>query len=425
MLYDFDHVFPRYTLYDPQVPVWCVTPGPGLYTHRFFDTPPISPSGRYLALTRMPYEDHRPIPGDRAQIVVIDLLDGREYVAAETRGWEHQLGANINWGEDDGQLIYNDMDPASYAAYAVCLDWRSGRARRLDHGVYHVSPDGRWGVAGNLAAMQKTQFGYGVPVPEERVPQNTIDTQDDGVYLVDIRTGSSRLVLSLQEIYARTHSARECAFYRQGLCYVFHTKWSPDGSRIMFSTRWVPLRLAEAFNTNGGDLRFCIYTCRPDGSDLSVAIDETQWVKGGHHTNWLPDGSGLTMNLDIELDGLRFCRASLAGRHVEKLFGGEIPGSGHPSLHRSGKILITDTYAYEPMAYGDGTVPIRVIDMEGRRELPPALRIRVAHPYNGVGAFLRVDPHPVWDRTGRYCILNGHPDDANRRVYIADMARYL
>src|SRR5690554_3587457 len=32
--------------------------------HRFFGTSPISPSGRYLALFRVPFEDHTPEPGD-------------------------------------------------------------------------------------------------------------------------------------------------------------------------------------------------------------------------------------------------------------------------------------------------------------------------------------------------------------------------
>ena len=49
-----DLPFPRYTDHDPRVPVWCATPGRGGCYHRFFDTSPISPSGRFLAVTRMP-----------------------------------------------------------------------------------------------------------------------------------------------------------------------------------------------------------------------------------------------------------------------------------------------------------------------------------------------------------------------------------
>ena len=65
--------FPRYTEYDPAVPVWCVTPGEGRAFHRFFDTSPISPSGRFIVFTRMPAEDRLPEPGEAAEVVVVSL----------------------------------------------------------------------------------------------------------------------------------------------------------------------------------------------------------------------------------------------------------------------------------------------------------------------------------------------------------------
>ena len=66
------HNFPAYTDFSPDVPAWCVTPGEGRCIHRYFDTSPFSPSGRYLAVFRMPYEDHPPCPGDPGDIIVID-----------------------------------------------------------------------------------------------------------------------------------------------------------------------------------------------------------------------------------------------------------------------------------------------------------------------------------------------------------------
>ena len=78
--------FPRYTRFDPRVPVWCVTPDEGRAIHRFFDTSPFSPSGRYMALFRMPFEDRLPAPGDAGEILVVDLHTGEERTVATTRG---------------------------------------------------------------------------------------------------------------------------------------------------------------------------------------------------------------------------------------------------------------------------------------------------------------------------------------------------
>ncbi len=53
----FDKSFPRYTDFDPLVPVWCVTPNRPGCIHRFFNSSPISPSGRFLAVLQLPVED--------------------------------------------------------------------------------------------------------------------------------------------------------------------------------------------------------------------------------------------------------------------------------------------------------------------------------------------------------------------------------
>ncbi len=82
-----DAVFPRYTEFPTEVPVWCLTPESTGYIHRFFDTSPVSPFGRYVALTRLPTEDHLPAPGTPASVEVVDLLNGTCRVVAETAGW--------------------------------------------------------------------------------------------------------------------------------------------------------------------------------------------------------------------------------------------------------------------------------------------------------------------------------------------------
>jgi len=48
--------FPAYTDFAPRVPVYCVTPGGTGYIHRYYDSSPFSPSGRYFAVTRLPFE---------------------------------------------------------------------------------------------------------------------------------------------------------------------------------------------------------------------------------------------------------------------------------------------------------------------------------------------------------------------------------
>src|SRR6056297_631298 len=110
MAIDMDKSFPRYTENDPAAPIWCVTPEVDGCFHRFFDTSPISPSGRWVGLTKLPAEDRMPEAGESAEVVVIDLESGESEVVAETYGWDTQLGAQVQWGASDEELFFIDMD---------------------------------------------------------------------------------------------------------------------------------------------------------------------------------------------------------------------------------------------------------------------------------------------------------------------------
>src|SRR3972149_6721434 len=104
--------------------------------HRFFGASPISPSGRRLALFRMPYEGRSPRPGDAGEVVVIDLHSGLQRTVAASRGWETQLGANVQWGRSDAEVYFNDVAPRSWRAFAVRMDPASGSRRELQGTVF-------------------------------------------------------------------------------------------------------------------------------------------------------------------------------------------------------------------------------------------------------------------------------------------------
>jgi hypothetical protein len=124
--YNFDSVFPRYTDYDPLVPVWCVTPDLDRCMHRYHLTSPLSPSGRYLGLTRLLREDRPPQPGESAEIVLVDLMTGEQKIIAETIGWDIQLGAQVQWGATDHNLFFNDVDPSTWMPFGVKMDPLTG-----------------------------------------------------------------------------------------------------------------------------------------------------------------------------------------------------------------------------------------------------------------------------------------------------------
>ncbi|WP_168123369.1 hypothetical protein [Paenibacillus sp. HB172176] len=415
--------FPRYTEYDPLVPVWCVTPGEGGGLHRFFDTSPVSPSGRYLAVLRMPDRDRVNEPGETAEVVLVDLHTAEEQVVALTRGWEYQLGANINWGTDDHALYFNDVDTESWTPFVVCLDPLTGATRRMEGSIYRISPDGKQIISANTITMRRTQNGYGVVVPDQLVPRNFGFPSDDGLFLIDTATGVRKLLVSLRDLFENAEPRIDTTLYEGGECYGFHSKFNPQGTRLIFTVRWFHSKEQQPWNQIKKDLDFWVFTMKPDGTDIHVAVGPHQWKKGGHHINWYPDGEYLSMNLALAGDGrMKLVRVRYDGTDLRTITDA-MPGSGHPTVHPDGHHILTDTYAWESTSFGDGTVPLRWIDLRTNTE-KTLVRLNVAHPAAGKNSSLRVDPHPAWAPDNRHIAFNGYVNGA-RRVFLADVSNML
>lgn len=418
-----DDLFPRYEQHDPIVPVWCVTPDSGPTIHRYWDTSPFSPSGRYLALTRFPTEKRLPEPGDVAEIVLVDLQTGEQRPVAETRGWDTQLGAQAQWGADDSQLFFNDMDTADWRPFGVMMNPSSGERRELEGTVYEVSADGSTAVAPCPLRNRRTQGGYGVVVPPEVIPENRGAAIDDGVYVTDIATGRRRLLVSLAEVFETAEPALDRDEYSGGDFYAAHVKLNADTSRLMLVLRWIP-REYSSYREMKQRMKKNVITMRADGSEIRVAIPSSEWsVRGGSHPIWCPDGERILMLLRIDGEHLRFITARWDGSDYGALHDGLI-GSGHPSMHPDGRHILTDCNAGNTIfCHPDGTCPIRLCDVETGEDLH-ILRINHEPEFHGPKYELRVDPHPAWDGHFQRIAFNACPDGP-RRVYVADLSRLL
>lgn len=382
----------------------------GRIIHRFFDTSPISPSGKYIALFRFPWEDRSPIPGEAGEVVVIDLATKQEICIVETCGWEMQLGANVQWGATDAELFYNDVDTTTWHAHAIRLNVSTGKKEHLSGTVFMASPDGKKLASYNLCKSRFAQVGYGVIIPDSEVTRNTGAVKDDGVYITDLLTNECQLIASIKDIYEQTLPTIRIPNPEDYEYYCFQVKWNPQGTRLLTTIQWTP--------REGGNRKRAVITMKPDGTDIRTAITPEQWEKGGHHINWMADGEHLSMNLNInEKSKLQIIEVNYDGTGLREIYP---VGSGHPSQHPGGlPYFITDAYAGE-MPIENDLSPIRLINIATQNEITAA---KVYLPAITNFEF-RVDAHPVWDSTGRYIVYNGMKDNT-RCVYLLDLKEYL
>ncbi len=435
---------PRYKRFDPLVPVWCVTPETPRTIHRYFDSTPFSPSGRFIASTQLPQEDRLPSPGEIARVVLTDLTTGVERAVAETAGWDTQVGAHVHWGEDDGTLLFNDVDQSTWQPYGVRLDLDSGRRDRFDGPIYCVSSDRSFAMTPNLRRTGLVQAGYGVVAPMETGRDYDSIPDDDGVFRTDLSTGASRLVVSLRTIADTVGKAIRANVGEEGMLLGFHMSLSPTDDRLLFIVRWVrfpkglralaasafkratfPLRMVAAkcgldrlrrFMKPAPMVLNTLITMAVDGSDVRVLLPAHVYSAGGHHPNWSPDGKSVVMNLMID-KVMRFVRLDARGEGP-RVLSDSIVGSGHPTLHPNQRCILTDAYPFEPVSFGDGSVPIRWVDFERGAE-STLVRMPALAKFRGPKLEMRVDPHPAWNASFSRFAFNGYADGV-RRVYIAD-----
>jgi len=400
--------FPMYLDHSPPVPVYRISSNSTI--HRFFDTSPISPSGRYVALFKMPYENKSPQPGDMGDVMLVDLKEGTEKSIAKTCGWEVQMGANVQWGANDSVVFYNNVDTTSWKPYCAKLNPFTGEIKKLDGTIFMASNDGKMLVSHDLIKSKLAQTGYGVILPDSLVKRNIGAPADDGVYVTDTDTGEEKLLVSIADIYEHSIPSIKIPNMIDYEYYCFQAKWNPQGTKLLTTIQWSPI--------GGGPRRRVVVTMNADGGNLRTAITADQWAKGGHHINWHPDGKHVTMNLNVRgKEGLEIIKVRDDGTDMQVIYP---KGSGHPSFHKNGRYIVTDAYPNEDISFGDGSVPIRLIDTKLQTETCIA-RIYVSDI--GGGEF-RTDPHPAWDDSGKYITFNGYVGNT-RQVYVADVSKLI
>ncbi len=394
-------------------PIARITPDDGFYIHTFYDVCPWSPSQRYVACLRMPRQDRPPEWQDRADVCVIDLKDRTIQTVYSTSAFGMQTGAQVQWGATDRFLYFNDKtERAKGQATGIRLDWQSGQAEELDGPVYSLASDESAAISFNLDLINHTQAGYGCAVaPDHRLKLSSRAATDQGLWYTDLATNRTRLLLSLAQIYEAIPDKDA----HKGLdFYLFHSKFNPQGTRIM-----QVVRMRDPKTAIPSYVYPILITFARDGSDIRIAIPWQKWKLGGNHPNWLPDGERILMNLKID-NVMRLCMTRYDGSDFH-LVSKTILGSGHPSFEKTIRYIFTDAYTGEPMALANGEVPLRLIDTRADRETTVANMYTLGKQDQSI---LRLDPHPAWSRDGKQLCFNGAPD-GRRQIFIADIGKLL
>ena len=377
------------------VPIRAITSGEQPHWFGYYDKHQFDSTGRYVLGMRPPFEGCTPGAEDVLEVGYVDLQDGDRWTTIGTsRAWNWQQGCMLQWIPESDEIIYNDRRDGDFVS--VIHDRATKTERVLPYPIYTVSPDGKHAATLNFARLAYTRPGYGYT----GVPYTKLDAmvpEDEGVFLLDLKTGERRLIQSLKEIAAVDH--RESM--DSGLNWVNHLLFSTDGSRLIFLHRW-----RESMDLSSG-WKTRMFTVGSDGSAPRIVADHGMVS----HFIWRNPQEILAWSSEPDT-GSRYHLYDDAAGTATVIGEGVLTRDGHCTYSPDGDWILTDTYPdrdrmQQLMLYrpSDGA-------------LVPLGKFHLSPDWKGE---LRCDLHPRFSRDGKsVCIDSMHT--GKRQMYLLDVS---
>jgi len=371
--------------------------------HHFFGyigqcrTIPWNATGRYILGLEIDTIDRMPVPGETATIILIDSYDNNRILRVDkTYAWNPQQGTMFYWNPlaAETQFFFNDMDEETGEVFTVVYDIE--KKKRVREYRYDDTPIGNGGVAAdssswlglNYGRLARLRFVTGYPGAIDW-SQDEIAPENDGMFIVDIRTGEKRLLVSYRQLEKKLKE-RDPGVEHEGL-FINHTLWSRDCDKIYFFVR-------AGWNGQGGKRINTPFSIRTDGTGLIL-----HEIHIGGHPEWA-EGSLL-----IGRQG----RNQILYDVDKKKVVGQL---GNPDMFPDpeGDISLSPDGNWFVNGYKEGTenfyAVYRLSDGSFARS-------------DGLnkGAFsgdIRIDPAPRWNRTNDAILVPGIDKNKTRQMFI-------
>lgn len=375
-----------------------LTKGPHHHWFGYYEKCPWDASGRWLLTMESPFKDRPPEQDDIAMIGLIDTQNGSKMIPlAETRAWNWQQGSMLQWLGDgtNGEIIFNDREGDRFVSRIMNVHTQD--VRTLHRPVYTVNKAGTLAISLNFARLhhQRPGYGYaGLPDPFKEVHE----PEQDGLFSLDLKTGESRLIVSLAEaagfernadFEGKMHRFNHAQFGPKDRLAVLHRYKSPDSE--VGNTRLLTL------DSSGNHLR----TLSDHGK-----VSHYEWWGEQRVVAWaLRHGLGQRYFIFHDDDSKQVDLIPNVGTSLR---------DGHCSFSPDGRWMLTDTYP-DDTHYRT----LFLIEMNTGR------RVDIGRFLSPPGLWeVRCDLHPRWGRDGKtVCFDSVH--EGSRQMYSVDLSECL
>ena len=383
--------------------------------HHFFGyigqcrTIPWNASGRYIVGLEIERIDRMPRPEDAATIILVDTRDGNKIIRLDTcHAWNPQQGTMLFWNPnaDETQFFFNDRDVKTGKVYTVHYDIE--KRERVREYRFDDTPIGNGGVAFDGSAFLAISYGRlarlrlvtGYPEALDW-SKDEIAPENDGIFVVDIKTGEKRLLVSYRQLEEGLKKRRPDLDHT-GL-FINHTLWNRNSDRVYFFVRggWGKIK------NERGDKVNTPCSINIDGTGLTLHEEfvggHPEW-KSGHEiigSKRIRDKEGKTRKQQVIYD---IDKMEITGRlGSPKIFSNP---EGDVSLSPDGKWFANGRGSKDKNKY----VVYRMSD----GAYSPIVGVYKGN-YSGD---IRIDPAPRWNRTNDAILVPGLAKNKTRQMFM-------
>jgi len=380
--------------FEAEVPARAITTGPNSHWFSYYDKLQFDPKDRFVLGMEVDFDFHAPEPEDTIRLGMVDLEDGEKWIdLGETSAWCWQQGCMLQWiPGSENEIVYNDRREGQFVS--VVKNVETGSERVIPKPVYSVRPDGKLAVCPNFARLNDTRPGYGyggIPDPFAEVGH----PKDDGICCVDLETGKSALVFSLDQITGILPDDT----MKDAKHWFNHLLFSPSGERFIFLHRW---------KGKENWWRTRMFTAKPDGSE-AFCVANHDMVS---HFIWKNPQQILAWSKEPE-DGDRFHLYRDQTEEFETIGKDILKVDGHCTYSPDKQWVLTDTYPG-----GDNMHHVMLFRPSDSK---PVELGKFFQPEEVKGKRTRCDLHPRWSRGGKHVCIDSLCS-GQRQMYLLDVS---
>ena len=376
--------------------VQILTKGPKHHFFGYYGICPWNKDETHVLSLESNFQDRLPEANETANIGLVDVKTGEFKKISETTAWNLQQGAMMHWHPKypNEEILYNDFHNNQLSS--AVMNIKTGKKRFLPHPVSGLDHQGNnalfisYGRTGRLRKVVGYQ-GLEDPYPNELHPAN------DGVFLMDLATGESKLVVSINQVFELIKDRNPDLVDRP--MWFNHTEFNESGNRFFF--------LARTWNDQNR-LQTGMFTANVDGSDLREAIP---YGKSVSHFDWRNDREILA-TFNLTGNGAEHVLFTDGKRDYRSVGGELLKFDGHCSFAPDDNWIVTDENHGDPVSKSLWIYNLKEEYGQKLADFPMKEK-------KYLSSDVRCDLHPRWSHSGnKICIDALNPADWTRQIHI-------